>query len=394
MKIVVSCSSPIDIGSGILTYCKNLTLALKGLSHDVVFISPKSKSNNWFLNNNIEFYEYDSGSTEVEILLDLDTLIQQLRPDLVINNDNCFIQQLAPRITCYFIAIGHLANYTIGSLLKINSEYVDKYIAISTDMKLDFVKKYKLNSNKIKVVYNGLHSPALQDLSKKYLSVSKIKVLIGAEFSKRKGADKLIKLLGNNFNNIEFHWTAGYLPASVKNKLNHPSVHLYDRLAKDEFSQLLSESHIILMPSREEGCPMLLLEALSNGIVPIVSDGIGSMKEIIKHGKNGYVCSLDKWEDEAKSILLEPFLLDELKIKSIAAKKLFDDSFSKSEFATELLDFKPTKNKCTKNEIEVYKWHRNGRVKGRLFVSLLNLIRYRLGFIQKIGKLNFLNERV
>ena len=394
MKIVVSCSSSVDMGSGILTYCKNLALALKGLGHEVVFISPKSKNNRWFIINKIDFYEYDSELTEIEVLLNLDVFIQQLSPDLVINNDNCFIQQLAPRITCYFIAVGHLANYTIGSLLQINSEFVDMYIAISTDMKLDFVKKYKLDSNKIKVVFNGLYSPTLKKLSEKYLSVRKIKVLIGAEFSKRKGADKIVKLLERKFDNIEFHWTAGFLPSKIRGKLNVSNIHLYERLGKSDFSNLLSESHIILMPSREEGCPMLLLEALSNGIVPIVSDGIGSMKEIIKHGKNGYVCSLDKWENEAESILMDPFLLDDLETKSIAAKKLFDNSFSNSEFASELLDFKLSKKKFIANEIEVYKWHRNGRVKGKFFISIFNLISYRLGFIHKIGKLNFLSTRV
>ena len=61
------------------------------------------------------------------------------------------------------------------------------------------------------------------------------------------------------------------------------------RVPREEANELISKANIFLSPSRREGCPMSLIEAMRVGAICIVSDFPNANKEIIKDGVNGYV---------------------------------------------------------------------------------------------------------
>ena len=50
----------------------------------------------------------------------------------------------------------------------------------------------------------------------------------------------------------------------------------------------LQEAHALILPSKSEGFPKVVGEAMASGCVPVVSD-ISCIREYIKHGKNGFV---------------------------------------------------------------------------------------------------------
>lgn len=52
--------------------------------------------------------------------------------------------------------------------------------------------------------------------------------------------------------------------------------------------QLLSDAHIFLLPSRDEGLPMALLEAMAWGLVPITT-AVGSIGEVVTDGATGMI---------------------------------------------------------------------------------------------------------
>lgn len=53
-------------------------------------------------------------------------------------------------------------------------------------------------------------------------------------------------------------------------------------------SSLMSVMDLFVMPSRQEGLCRALLEAMGQGVCPVVSDA-GGMKEVVRHGIDGYV---------------------------------------------------------------------------------------------------------
>ncbi len=68
--------------------------------------------------------------------------------------------------------------------------------------------------------------------------------------------------------------------------------------APDELNRLYAEAHVIVLASTFEGFPMVIMEAMAHGVVP-VSTSVGGIPFHIEHGINGL---LIKDEDEDKIV--------------------------------------------------------------------------------------------
>jgi glycosyltransferase involved in cell wall biosynthesis len=60
-------------------------------------------------------------------------------------------------------------------------------------------------------------------------------------------------------------------------------------LGNEALGQLLHESHAFILPSRFEGLPVSVLEAMAIGCVPIVTGIRSGIRELIRNGENGFV---------------------------------------------------------------------------------------------------------
>lgn len=95
---------------------------------------------------------------------------------------------------------------------------------------------------------------------------------------------------------------------------------------QDDIANLLSVVDILLLTSRWEGLPVVVLEALASGI-PVVSTDVGGVPEIIISGSNGFIEKKGDCEKLARDILL---LADDMEKRiqfSIQAKKSFREEF-------------------------------------------------------------------
>ena len=66
-------------------------------------------------------------------------------------------------------------------------------------------------------------------------------------------------------------------------------VNLHGFQNKDVINKYLAKSSLYLMCSYEESFGLVLIEAMSHGVVPIAFDSAEGPREIIKNGYNGYV---------------------------------------------------------------------------------------------------------
>ena len=95
--------------------------------------------------------------------------------------------------------------------------------------------------------------------------------------------------------------------------------------SKRDLKSIFKKSSVLVLPSREEGFGLVLLEAMANG-VPVVASDTGGIPEIIEDGKNGLLFKTGDFEDlscKVARILEEDELKDALIEKGRETVKRF-----------------------------------------------------------------------
>ena len=98
---------------------------------------------------------------------------------------------------------------------------------------------------------------------------------------------------------------------------------------RSDIPEILKASDLFILPSRSEGTPAALIEAMASGL-PCIATNAGGMPEVITNGDNGYLFekeNVDELADKINSIALDP----DLKIRFItnAQKDLHKFSIEK-----------------------------------------------------------------
>lgn len=89
----------------------------------------------------------------------------------------------------------------------------------------------------------------------------------------------------------------------VKNRDFSSSIFFKGSLDREQVIKELENHGILLMPSYYEGHPITLLEAMSEGVVPVVSKIIGHTDVIVNHNQNGLLCEIGAVEEFAINCL-------------------------------------------------------------------------------------------
>ena len=76
----------------------------------------------------------------------------------------------------------------------------------------------------------------------------------------------------------------------------------YRELPYDQYPSFYDKIDVFVSPSRVEGGPIPVLEAMISNVVPVVSR-TGFAEDLIAHGENGYVFDIDAPVDEIASLI-------------------------------------------------------------------------------------------
>ena len=99
---------------------------------------------------------------------------------------------------------------------------------------------------------------------------------------------------------------------------------------------LYSAFDVFVLPSRREGFPMVLLEAMSTGL-PVIATRVGDVERIIEHGKSGLVIDPEDTVALRQSLLTLLADTENAKRLGTAARARVEQEFSSARMAREYL---------------------------------------------------------
>ncbi len=390
MKILVASSSPPDRGQGITAYARSLCESLVGMGVEVHFYSPEPRDRSWLERFEIAHIAADQHGDAVASCRALLDYIAHHAIDGAINNDNPFLQSVAPLLPCPLLSVGHMPRRSVAALACYQHEWVDHVVTISADMQSAYVGRYGVPPTKCPIVYCGVPDPGAP-VNDREQPRDSIRVVFAGGYTRNKGGKLVLDAVLEDparWQGVHLDWF-GRIPDAVARRLEAvPHVTVHGRVPREELHASLARADAFVLASYAEGCPMALLEAMSFGVVPVCSDGIGAMRWLVTHGRNGFICQLSDFGDQMIECLSHlrshPGTLAELKRASRAS---YLDGLTSDQLAARLVQLlqQPTVDRSrAPARTPVLRWHRPMSYESAKS-PLLDRIRIRLGILRRAG---------
>lgn len=237
----------------------------------------------------------------------LDVIINKIRPDIILNNGVPFIQALYPvlptRLKRYTV-IHSIGDYEVKNGIAFYN-YTNKIICVSKNI---FEKVSNLIPNdSIVLIPVGIKQLGKGNVT--YPAVGIIKLIYVGRITKlAKNLLRINEVLNElQRRQVEFSMTfigdGEYLKEykSILVKNFGSKVNFLGALAPHQIHNVLKQHNVFILTSIFEGTPHALLEAMSLGVIPVVSFINGST-DIITHGVNGFLCETNNTNMYAENI--------------------------------------------------------------------------------------------
>ena len=242
-----------------------------------------------------------------QFCLDLINKINAEKYDIIINSKSYIMSLLAPFLNdeTKLITISHSLGTMDCDNAVFNSAYVDNIIALSYSCKNFILNRFTIhNSDKIKVVFNSVESiPNASEKKASKLVTPSLKIVFPGGSAPSKSPELVVPILHELCKTdlpFEFYWLGSKTPPLKKfqpyNDISlvlpkDKRIIITGHIPRKEAAEIIASCNVFLAPSKREGFPMALLEAMRIGCIPIVADYNVANKEIIKDGVNGFVFS-------------------------------------------------------------------------------------------------------
>lgn len=298
MNILLSTSCAIPSGGGIASYNEEL-VNLFGREHSLYLITASKEENVYGYKETVSYYgkDYKTFIYARDILDKID----KWKIDIVINSDCPLIAVLAPYIKVPIISISHFINGRLALSAGYNANYLSAIVSLSNYGKDYLIKTYNIKEeSKVKVIYNFVADKEMPFPDNK-INRTPLKIVYPGGTSIKKSFEvvmcALYKLLKTNLN-FKFIWLGNTLLPSAKFSKHKDLRQFFEddnrleikgKVSREEAIHYIEQANIFLLPSRGEGCPMTLLEAMRAGCIPIVSDAKHGSVEILQSGKFGKI---------------------------------------------------------------------------------------------------------
>jgi glycosyltransferase involved in cell wall biosynthesis len=292
-------------------------------------------------------------------------IFQEHSPDIVhinqqVAEDGLDLLLAARSSSIPFLSTIHIAhsasllNARLGRLRDIVARAVltrinTTHIAVAERARRELIARFGfLDTHQIKVVLNGVVLSQADDTrgrTRQRWGATPEEIVIGSvgRLEPQKAPDIALEIIARLVRKglpIRYIWIGdGPQRIAFQLQANALGIASYVQLDgwRDDVASCLKGLDIFLMPSRFEGMPLALLEAMGAGLCCCVSD-VSGMGEVIQDGLSGYLCAprdVPKWCEQIETIVANPALRVDVghRARDFAHKHFSIDSMASSTIA-------------------------------------------------------------
>ncbi|MDE2028381.1 MAG: glycosyltransferase [Candidatus Omnitrophica bacterium] len=207
-----------------------------------------------------------------------------------------------------------LDNPVLKSLIRVPLKLADRVVPVTEDMARK-VKKLGVLHERVDFIHNGLNSREFYPLEKDNcrkeigISMSEKVILFVGNFLEVKGIApflEAIRLLDrpDNGGMVFYFLGKGPLGSAIENArevLRYIKIKIIGDIAHGQLVKWLNAADLLCLPSKNEGCPNVVLEALACGL-PVAASNVGGIPELINSPELGILFRPSDAGDMARSI--------------------------------------------------------------------------------------------
>lgn len=143
----------------------------------------------------------------------------------------------------------------------------------------------------IQVIHNGVDTDLFQLKARAMRPHEPFRLLYVGSWKLLKGIDLLAPIMRELGDGFELNYTGG--PQAETARQSMPAnCHDIGRLSGAQVLEAMQAADAFLFPSRSEGLPLVVIEAMSCGL-PVIAANTASLPEIVTHGETGLLCPID-----------------------------------------------------------------------------------------------------
>jgi glycosyltransferase involved in cell wall biosynthesis len=275
-------------------------------------------------------FQYDSRGNFYYTVRRLRKIINKAHP-VIVATDSLeleMVQLTGVDEKVVFIVLGDFDHYY--GLAEKHSAVINGFIAISNEIYTKLIALLPARKEDISLAY--FPTPIVNSF-KSVLPQDGLRVIFAARLDA--GKQPLLLLQINNIlkkKGIKIKWTIvgdGPLGVSFKQQAAQmPEFVFTGTVSNHDLHALYLKQDVFIMTSELEGLPVSLIEAMKTGLVPVVSDIPGGIREIVIPGTNGFLCSYDSapaFADRIEQLATSPVYYEQL---SRAARETAEKKFN------------------------------------------------------------------
>ncbi|MBF0540623.1 MAG: glycogen synthase [Nitrospirae bacterium] len=208
--------------------------------------------------------------------------------------------------------LGHGYDLTVW-IEKTALEMADAVIAVSEGMKRDILNLFDIDSNRIKVIYNGIDTNEFKQTFNEEILINyginpKIPyVLFVGRIARQKGIIHLVNAIKYINPDVQIVLCAGAPDTKEiklemeqcvnKAALKRQNIHWIQKMIpRQDLIVLYSHASVFCCPSIYEPFGIINLEALACS-VPVVASAVGGIVEIVRHAENGFLVEFEQHKE-------------------------------------------------------------------------------------------------